>query len=462
MIYEQISTSAPKCLDGNAGFGTVAQTTGMPPAISQTLNALSGYTHRFPMGSPKNPVVFLHTVRNRLHVLSRIADCGKDYSGRTNRIAHHIVLDEAGIRPLTQGPTTLLQHYPFQTSWNQDPQVLPPRSLPPLSSPVPHFPLPSWQRLGDAGWGGMLAERIEAGQTVNVVFEPVTNMLPLLDEAFSLLPLPLRWQISFSTYFIKTQETPDSSIRVRCLLAGSDEMAYTKMPNSWTLDLRALQGSPTGSYAEWAKTGPKTPSAPSASVASAVPVSPAASADSETYSLSSEPQHVPLPQRRFFKRGQWDETMEAQPQKTKWNIVIVCLLALIVILLILLTVGGFLLFGEQKKAFDKVRQTFDQTAKRCDELRQEVINIQKANSTEIQTIHQVLQNESKKLQNENEETKKQLAQLEEKWSDAKEVKKQWDKLNQVSKLEALWNSFISSFVPSADEKTAPQQTPSKQ
>lgn len=112
MIQEQISTSSPKCLDGNSGFGIVAQTSGMAPNVAQEVSMLSGYTHQFAAGDDRNPVAFLHVVRrtggtNR-HIVSRVADCGNDYSGRTNRIAHHWIIEESDLSGLPCGPAAIL------------------------------------------------------------------------------------------------------------------------------------------------------------------------------------------------------------------------------------------------------------------------------------------------------------------------------------------------------------------
>ncbi|MDR3199744.1 MAG: hypothetical protein LBU34_17905 [Planctomycetaceae bacterium] len=112
MIQEQISTSSPKCLDGNSGFGIVAQTSGMAPNVAREVSMLSGYTHQFAAGDSRNPVTFLHVVRrtggtNR-HIVSRVADCGNDYSGRTNRIAHHWIIEESDLSGLSCGPAAIL------------------------------------------------------------------------------------------------------------------------------------------------------------------------------------------------------------------------------------------------------------------------------------------------------------------------------------------------------------------
>lgn len=96
MIEELIYTSAPQGLKpGSSGFTTVASTAGMASNLANLLESLSGYRHLADpgtAGAKQNPVIFSHLKgrvggRN-LNILSRIADAGLDYSGRTNKLAH--------------------------------------------------------------------------------------------------------------------------------------------------------------------------------------------------------------------------------------------------------------------------------------------------------------------------------------------------------------------------------------
>src|SRR5688572_1689102 len=102
MAQEIIYTSAPQGLrPGTYGFCTVAATAGMPSSLLERLEALSGYSHLYPPDDPRaalNPVVHSHLILKlngrRVHVVSRIADAGLDYSQRSNKLAHHAVLED--------------------------------------------------------------------------------------------------------------------------------------------------------------------------------------------------------------------------------------------------------------------------------------------------------------------------------------------------------------------------------
>ncbi|MDR3110547.1 MAG: hypothetical protein LBU65_12820 [Planctomycetaceae bacterium] len=407
MIYEQISTSSPKCLDGNAGFGITAQTSGIPQNISQMLHSLSGYTHRFPAGSPQNPVVFLHSIRSGYHILSRIADCGNDYSGRTNRIAHHLVITDADVRKVQFGPTDILQRYPFQTSWNQAPQLLTPIvKLPNVSNGAAKI-CRAWESqtgISNAGWAGVLAERAEAGQTVNVVFNSGINVLPLLGEAFLLLPAAVRWRISFSTYFMKTQETPDSLLRVHCILAGSEEEAYTKLPNVWTIDLRhQIQGTPQGKYVELAKTGQTTNTAPKPIT---VPMTSSPVAEAHTYELEVETTTVPLKERKVLKRGEWSESMDSNSKsQTNWTMVILCLILLILIVLIF---GFVLRFGTEQANEKEMEKQYENMLHQFENTQHQIEGMKQSFEDKIAAVQKQAKEDAEKKDNEIADMKKMI------------------------------------------------------
>ncbi|MDR2763042.1 MAG: hypothetical protein LBB88_10595 [Planctomycetaceae bacterium] len=265
MIQELIYTSVPKGLAPDSqGFCTVAQTAGMTPLVSQTLKNLSGYRHTFPIGDerkPLNPEVFIHVIRRiagaDLHIVSRVADCGVDYTQRSNLIAHHYTFEESDCIPC--GPAAILsQPNLFRKNWNEKPREI--TSAPDIHNiQFPSNKCVTWEKqLGDAGWGGVVAERIEQGDPIIFIFDPKIKMLPLLVETFAILPPQLRWETTFSTFFIKSQEPPNTNkIQIKCILNGSDEETFAKLTNNnFVLDLRQKQNlSPTGKYVEFARTG---------------------------------------------------------------------------------------------------------------------------------------------------------------------------------------------------------------
>ena len=231
MNAELLYTSAPQGLkQGSRGFCTVLSTVGMPLNIATKLESLSGYRHLYPSGTPdatKNPVSYSHlklSVGGRMiSVISRISDYGLDYSQRTNKLAHHIVVDA----PLPNcGPAALLADPSImRTQWDGNCINVP---TPPALSATALEPAPcsTWGAItGDAGWGGVLANAWlnPSSKPIFVVFseDQSVQVLSLIEEAIALLPPAKRWQATFGTYV--TNLPPDVECKVRCVVAGSEE-----------------------------------------------------------------------------------------------------------------------------------------------------------------------------------------------------------------------------------------------
>ena len=202
MALELVYTSAPRGLrPGTSGYATVACTRGMPAAYVEALETLSGYKPVFAAGDARaalNPVSFAHrrlTLGGKtVSVLSRVAFCGFDHTGRTNKLAHHLVLDRAEWVP--GGPAWLLrQPQVLLERWDGEPRHLDAEPRLPAGDPGPAVAA-SWGTLtGDPGWAGALAETAD-GTTPRqafLVFEPGLDVLPLIAEAIALLPPEMRW-----------------------------------------------------------------------------------------------------------------------------------------------------------------------------------------------------------------------------------------------------------------------------
>lgn len=262
MIQQLIYTSAPKGLkQGSYGFCTVATTPGMNANLADRLEALSGYRHLFAPTDLRNPVNYsslqLTVGGQRLFVLSRVADAGLDYSKRTNKIAHHLVFNQAELPPC--GPAALcLASGVFQNRWTGDPKIIPPQPIP-VTTTTPGK-CESWEQItGDAGWGGYLAQPPSAGpqSPVVILYRPGMSILPLLEESLALLSPESRWQISFSTFF--TRLPPGVECRWRCMVADTPEAAAQRVPGTIVIDLCQLSASktpaPSGPLVEAARTG---------------------------------------------------------------------------------------------------------------------------------------------------------------------------------------------------------------
>ena len=114
MAQELIYTSFPKGVKpGVSGFCTVAVSPDLAPNMISRLEGLSGYRHLYMPGTPEadlNPPNWSHVVISvgnaESHVVYRVADAGLDYTGRSNKLAHFIVLDKNDLAPC--GPAAML------------------------------------------------------------------------------------------------------------------------------------------------------------------------------------------------------------------------------------------------------------------------------------------------------------------------------------------------------------------
>jgi hypothetical protein len=266
MASELVYTSSEQGLKpGTHGYCTVAMTRGLgPPVLVERLEGLSGYRAHFPAHDPRaadNPVNFAYyqfTVGGRAcPVLSRVGFAGFDYTGRSNKLAHHVVLDAADERPAA-GPTALaLEPGFFRPTWSGAPQWIEGgRQLPQGGRRL--GPAATWEEVaGDAGWAGVLAEHtiaaldaagLAAGAAAAILFPPgfdSAKLLRLLDEAMALIPPARRWDVTYSTYLT---DLPTGTTCVwRCVIPGSPE--WERLGRTRNVLCLDLTGGPLGQAA---------------------------------------------------------------------------------------------------------------------------------------------------------------------------------------------------------------------
>ena len=258
-MEELIFTSSSRGLQvGKSGFCTVAATAGMTPGLIRMLESLSGYRHLFAPGTPeakKNPIAYSYVkakVGNDFrYVLSRVKDCGVDYSGRSNKIAHHLSL-QSNLQ--ASSPTrTLLEKKFFVDQWEKPAANLPPRELPgKYSKPSP---CSYWQKVtGDAGWAGELIESCQMNKVVYLIVKPSTPVMGLIHQAISLLPADQQWQYTFCTFY--RQMPPNVDCQIRCVMQNSPEIELTRQSsNNVLIDLTKPLGKSLSHWAENARTG---------------------------------------------------------------------------------------------------------------------------------------------------------------------------------------------------------------
>ena len=222
-MYELVNTSVPNGLvAGTHGFATVAMTKGMPDAIRTRVENFCAYPHRTSAHDAtyfqENPINWFHlTLPTGDHVIGRTAPSDFDYTGRTNRLSHVLVLSEGDIPAAGTVSALNLESARLTESWSGDPRYLPvdkelPRKFFALSRTRSSTPT-NWVSLLGAD-GASLAKRFARLLEQNVrqggksiYFKASTNwdnsgkkLLGLFSDLLDLLPESLTSQVTFSTF----------------------------------------------------------------------------------------------------------------------------------------------------------------------------------------------------------------------------------------------------------------------
>jgi hypothetical protein len=219
MVQELVYTSVENGLiAGTRGFATVAMTEGLSTQARQLLESLSGYTHVYTGHNSdysKNPVAWSHLISPQGDsIMSRVAAYEFDYTGRTNKLAHHWLL--SGERQLPDcGPVVIMRSpNAFICEWSQKPMPIEKGRI--QLQAFQNMPEPSaravkWgaTRVGEKGAAALAqffknSQKAKSSQPAYILFDPEdqqTDIIALVAEATALLEPAERWQVSFSTYF---------------------------------------------------------------------------------------------------------------------------------------------------------------------------------------------------------------------------------------------------------------------
>ena len=216
MASELIITSARKGLDGGSGFQPVLRTRGMAPSLAERIRIRAGYSHPYTQGDARNPIVFVHRTERvggeNLHFLIRLADAGSDHTGRSNFLAHAIVLDSGEAKRKPAGPAETMRRFPFRTSWDEPSRESGSPTV--IGGERPPSPCAAWRAAGlDPGIAGDLAESAMKGETTRVVTRPGDDVLLLFADALALVAPAKRWQVTFTTCEIEPVEANWRAVR---------------------------------------------------------------------------------------------------------------------------------------------------------------------------------------------------------------------------------------------------------
>ncbi|MBT62041.1 MAG: hypothetical protein CML13_02365 [Puniceicoccaceae bacterium] len=126
MADQLIFTSSVRGIKpGASGYCTVLRSPGIRSALEQALEKISVFEHgRCNQGRMVYTCRKLEIRDKTYYVLSRISDAGKDYTGRTNFLAHHLAFSKEELPDMS--PADLLLHWPnWCQQWTGDPREEP-------------------------------------------------------------------------------------------------------------------------------------------------------------------------------------------------------------------------------------------------------------------------------------------------------------------------------------------------
>jgi hypothetical protein len=226
--------------------------------VAERLKFRSGYSHPFPHGDKRNPVVYVHRIEDlagsRWHVLGCIRDVGSDHSGRSNFLAHMLAIDpaEASRKPGGPGAVAAVKGC-FRERWEGSPEPAAAAkvlvTLKGADDPPRPGDCPAWKAAGlDPGLAGDLAAAAmndKAKARVVIVSRPDDDVLSLFVDALKLVEPSKRWNVTFNTCAIDGFEGTWKAIRAD--LGGAKESQEAR---GIVIDLTR---SPAGSQNDYAR-----------------------------------------------------------------------------------------------------------------------------------------------------------------------------------------------------------------
>jgi len=225
MAWQLIYTSSPRLLQaGRTGFGTVAKHAAIRGALQSELERFSQFSRIEGLRSDRT--LYYHRVLSvqgeTFHVITRLKDAGFDYTGRTNHIAHHIVIpsSELAVNPKGLSPVDVILAFThkrlWRDTWDEAPLEFSPAEDISLASLPRTLKLPAeqWRDFtGSAANAAILApgEVAESCWLHSPPEDFADRLLPLIGESLLLHPAP--WQISFATEVQPTDRIEEISWR---------------------------------------------------------------------------------------------------------------------------------------------------------------------------------------------------------------------------------------------------------
>ena len=218
MPEQLIYTSARRGLDfGRSGYCTVARSSGMRKSLILELESLSKYDFQKNTESAIYSYRIVDLLDKSYHICSMIANCGFDYTGRTNFIAHHVAFTENELAYYENPANFILNWKGWKHEWGDAPRELSESDFERFSSPRKILPATTWERFSsDAANAAFIEER--GKYTINGVNS--RDYLKLLSESLATTRSP--WGYSFTTRL----QNGERAIQFSIILSDSEISGY--------------------------------------------------------------------------------------------------------------------------------------------------------------------------------------------------------------------------------------------
>ncbi|MEO2031095.1 MAG: hypothetical protein ABGZ35_03315 [Planctomycetaceae bacterium] len=223
-VFEQVYTSASALLDRAHGdLGIVCETVGFPREIQPDLDHLNSYQPIETLSgefSEKHPPAYTIAARGpqgEFYVISRTVFAGADHTGRTNPLAHHMVVPTESAHSIA-APADLVHSLRtfFMSRWDDEPRRWEqPRDVAIVNrlGSGQDFPSPAWRQLTSAPHVaailGFFAEHVTSNAVpsdVSVVFIIPPSLgddaCRLLTDLLAVLPASFASAVSARTHVV--------------------------------------------------------------------------------------------------------------------------------------------------------------------------------------------------------------------------------------------------------------------
>ena len=248
MSKQLIFTSAPSGIHpGRSGFQVVAQHHDLPSRLIQTLEKES--TYEFADNSMPKPIVCkffkIEVGEDEYCVLTRIQECGADFTGRPNHIAHHIVFKQSELPACP--PSALFTLWKgWRTNWRQKPRYLGNWDRINYENPKQPFyyldfarPAKTWKTYtDDEGTAALPHEMVKTPLLFPCPTGKEDALLWLIFESQSLKDPQEGWDVTFTNYLCED----DNPARYRWIGCPQENLSAQHVLNGESLSVFSNEG----------------------------------------------------------------------------------------------------------------------------------------------------------------------------------------------------------------------------